>query len=293
MKIGIIGAENSHTAAIAKTLNVDKAIKGVEVSMVWGEMAEYAKKAAMEGKIPTRVKYSRDMLGEVDAVVVDHRHAKYHLKAVTPFVKAGIPTFVDKPFCFRSAEGIEFLRLAREHNVPVTSFGVIPEQKTYAQFVKKIEGLGTIASGATYGPCDLKSPWGGIFFYGIHQVEMVLRAFGYDVYKVLITRNGDNAIAQMIYASGTTVTMHLIKEGLHEFAITASGDNGVEHAKIVSDKNPYLTGIKEFVKMFKTGVEPLTPAEVLQPVLVLEALAHSLSTKQKVKVAAVPKDLRD
>ena len=71
MKIGIIGAENSHTAAIAKTLNVDKAIKGVEVSMVWGEMAEYAKKAAMEGKIPTRVKYSRDMLGEVDAVVVE------------------------------------------------------------------------------------------------------------------------------------------------------------------------------------------------------------------------------
>ena len=75
---------------------------------------------------------------------------------MTPFVKAGIPTFVDKPFCFRSKAGIDFLRLAREHNVPVTSYGVVPEQASYARLVKKMEGLGTIASGATYGPCDLR-----------------------------------------------------------------------------------------------------------------------------------------
>ena len=41
------------------------------------------------------------MLGKIDALIVDHRHAKFHLEAATPFVKAGIPTFVDKPFCYR------------------------------------------------------------------------------------------------------------------------------------------------------------------------------------------------
>ncbi len=44
MKIGIIGAENSHTAAIAKTINVEKLVKGFSVDYVWGETEEYAKK---------------------------------------------------------------------------------------------------------------------------------------------------------------------------------------------------------------------------------------------------------
>ena len=44
--IGIIGAENSHTAAIAKAINVEKSIKGVKVEYVWGETSEFAKNAA-------------------------------------------------------------------------------------------------------------------------------------------------------------------------------------------------------------------------------------------------------
>lgn len=39
------------------------------------------------------------MPGKIDAPLVDHRHAKYHLEAATPFVKSGIPTFIAIPFC--------------------------------------------------------------------------------------------------------------------------------------------------------------------------------------------------
>ncbi len=42
MRIGIVGAENSHTVAIAKTLNVDNAVPGFEVTHVWGETPEFA-----------------------------------------------------------------------------------------------------------------------------------------------------------------------------------------------------------------------------------------------------------
>jgi hypothetical protein len=37
LKVGMVGAENSHTAAIARVLNVDKAIRGVQATHVWGE----------------------------------------------------------------------------------------------------------------------------------------------------------------------------------------------------------------------------------------------------------------
>jgi hypothetical protein len=42
MKIGIIGAENSHTAAIAKLINVEQKIKGFSVDYVWGETDAFA-----------------------------------------------------------------------------------------------------------------------------------------------------------------------------------------------------------------------------------------------------------
>lgn len=106
IKIGIIGAENSHTIAFGKMFNIDKSFPGVSVVSVWGETKELAQKAMKEGNIPKAVEHPEDMLGTIDALIVAHRHAKYHLDAALPFIKAGIPTFIDKPFCYRVKNGL-------------------------------------------------------------------------------------------------------------------------------------------------------------------------------------------
>jgi predicted dehydrogenase len=284
MKIGIIGAENSHTAAIARIINVDKAIKGFSVDYLWGETPEFAKAAAEAGKIPHIVKTPKEMLGKVHGVVVDHRHAKFHLPVVKPFIEKGVPTFVDKPFCYRSKEGKEFLALARKKGTPVTSFSVLPHYDTFQAFKKRIAALGPIVSASSYGPCDLESQWGGVFFYGIHQVDIMLHAFGYDVEAVLITRNGQNATGQLLYPSGLVATMALIKEGCPGFGIGAVGTKGSFFTTLESGTNPYLNGTRTFTHMFKTGKEPLTYEQILRPVQVLEAMEKSVKSGKVVKV---------
>ena len=284
MKIGIIGAENSHTAAIAKVINVDKLVKGFTVDYVWGETAEDAKKAAKAGQIPNIVEKPREMLGKIDALIVDHRHPRFHLRAALPFVKAGIPTFIDKPFCFRSEEGVEFLKLAKKHGAPVTSFSILIHQRSFLNFVKKLETVGDVLAGETWGPCDLKSQWGGIFFYGIHQVDTVLKAFGYNVKKVLVVKNGNGATGQLMYPDGKIVTMNLIKEGKPGFGIGAIGTEKSIHQPVVMDKVQYLTGVKTFCKMFKTGEEPESAEEMLMPVKVLDALKRSVTSGNVEKV---------
>ena len=52
LNIGIVGAENSHTAAIAKVLNVEKRVRGVRVTHVWGETAQYAQAAVCRRSNP-------------------------------------------------------------------------------------------------------------------------------------------------------------------------------------------------------------------------------------------------
>ena len=81
LKIGIIGAENSHTVGYGKFFNVDKKFPGAEVLYVWGETDEFARNAAEKGHIPNIVKDPKEMMGKIDALIVDHRHPKYHLKA--------------------------------------------------------------------------------------------------------------------------------------------------------------------------------------------------------------------
>ena len=43
LKVGMIGAENSHTAAIAKVLNIEGKIRGVRATHVWGETKAFAR----------------------------------------------------------------------------------------------------------------------------------------------------------------------------------------------------------------------------------------------------------
>ena len=138
LNIGIVGAENSHTAAIAKVLNVEKRVRGVRVTHVWGETAQYAQAAAAAGQIPHIVRTPEELIGQVDAAVVDHRHGKEHLPAARPLLEAKIPLFIDKPFCYRQAEGKRFLARAAELGVPVCSFSTLPKQASYRAFAKKI-----------------------------------------------------------------------------------------------------------------------------------------------------------
>jgi len=286
LNIGIVGAENSHTAAIAKVLNVEKRVPGVRVTHVWGETAAFAKAAAEAGQIPHIVTNPEDFIGQVDAAAVDHRHGKFHLPAVRPLLEAKIPLFVDKPFCYRKAEGVRFLARAAELKVPVCSFSTLPKQQSFADLKKEMRQLGEIYSVVSSGACDIKSKWGGIFFYGIHQVDMILRLLGYDLAYADVQRGtGKNNTATLSFKSGAVASMSLIGGGSAPFHISVIGAKGRIDKAIVSDESSYLTGVRDFVRMFKTGKTKETVESMLGPVAALEALEKSIARKGRVKVS--------
>ncbi len=272
MNIGIVGAENSHTVAIAKTINIQKQVRGFHVTHVWGEAPRYAKDAQNRGEIPNIVANPADMIGQVDAALVDHRHAKFHLPAVWPLLEAKLPLFVDKPFCFRLSEGKRFLAQARKLKVPVCSFSVLPKQATYAELKKEVRSIGKIVSVVSTGPCDIKSKHGGVFFYGIHQIDMVVRLLGHDVTHAQINRGKNNHTATLYSSSGAISTVNLINDVRPAFHASVIGEKGRIDKTIQYDENPYLSGIRSFTRMFRTGKTDETDVTILTPVAVLEAL---------------------
>ena len=272
--IGIIGAENSHTAAFGKLFNIDKEFPGVEVKYVWGETESFAKTAMEKGSIPNQVLHPSDMLGKIDALIVDHRHGKFHLEAATPFIKAGIPTFIDKPFCYRKDEGERFLTLARQLKTPVTSYSSIAHSYDTIDIRDQIDQLGKIQHLVRYGPVDMESKYGGVFFYGPHLIEPLLYFFDTNVKKVRVNKTNKNGSATLIFEDGMMVTLIFTTQHYGWQTFVETEDGVIELKSRVEDKIPAKSDV-DMVTMFKTGKEPRKHTNILHGVAIMEALEKS------------------
>lgn len=279
MKIGIIGAENSHTRGFGKMFNVDKKFPGMEVKYVWGETEAFAKDAMERGGIPNMVKDPLEMLGKIDALIVDHRHGKYHLDAARPFIKEKIPMFIDKPFCYRLDEGIEFLKMAREHGTPVTSYSSIAHSVETFDIKEQVKEMGQINQVIRSGRVDMNSEYGGVFFYGAHIIQPLMYIFGDDVKQVRMTKNGANSGASLIFGDGMLASLVFTtkKYGWQTFV---EMENGIEELKSRVESTKPAKNYVDMVTMFQTGKEPRSHQSILKGVAVLEALEKSVLSGQ-------------
>jgi len=279
IRVGIIGAENSHSVNFGKMFNIDHKFPGVELTHIWGETDEFARKTAEAGKIPNIVKEQKEMLGKIDALIVDHRHAKYHLEAATPLVKAGIPTFVDKPFCYRVEEGKEFLEMARKVGTPVTSFSSIAQSVCTYDIREQVKNMNDINHVVRFGPLDLDSPYGGVFFYGVHLLQPLMVMFGEDIQRVKITRDGKKGSASLVFKSGLYATLIFknLAYGWETFVETKSGL--VELKSRVPETDP-IKIYTDIVEMFRTRVEPRSHESILTEIAILEALERSATSEK-------------
>lgn len=279
IRIGIIGAENSHTAGFGKLFNIDKKYPGVEVKYVWGETDAFAKSAMEKGNIPNQVKDPNEMLGKIDALIVDHRHPEFHLEPAIPYIKEGIPTFIDKPFCYRAAEGKEFLQLAKKVGTPVTSYSSIAQSTATFDIKEQIATLGKISQVIRTGNADFDSQYGGIFFYGIHIVEPLMYVFGEDIQEVKVSRNGKYGNASLRFSSGLFATLIFKAKANGWETYVETGDKLIELKSRVEEADP-PKNYADMVEMFRTGKEPRSHQSILNGVCVLEALEKSGQTEK-------------
>lgn len=284
LRLGIIGAENSHSWSIANLCNNLKKVP-LRVTHIWGETEEFAAKAAERGAIPNIVSDWKKMLGEVDGIMIDHRDGKEHTAPAKYFIQRGLPTFVDKPITCSLSEAKSLFKLAEKSGAPVITFGAKPIQKAFVDFSKMLRKQGGIRAFNTSGPSDLDSKYSGIFFYGIHQVDGVVDVMGEDAEKVSLIRQGDNGVATIFFRDGRLATLNLIKQGGGGFHWRACTDHGIFSLEDKNDEHPYLPSVKLIADLVKNGKVPFTRERMLAPIAILEALQKSLISGKVERVA--------
>jgi predicted dehydrogenase len=279
IRIGILGTDNSHSIAFSRLFNVkgeEHHIPGARVVAIFGLEAARNKEVAEQGEVPTIVRRPTDMLGMIDAAIVDFRHGGLHYKYAAPFLGAGLPTFVDKPFSVNVVHAKRMLALAGRKRAPITSFSTIRLGPPVDNMKKAMAGIGKVRAGIVTGPGSSRSEYAGVFFYGVHCVELMLEVFGSKVHSVRAAEYDGSVIATVGYKDGAVVTLNIIDKARVPFDGVAYGSGGQAQYDRGKGFAGYYYGMKLFLKMVKTRKPPIPASDLLLSVRVMDAIQKSM-----------------
>ncbi|MEI6875584.1 MAG: gfo/Idh/MocA family oxidoreductase, partial [Spirochaetota bacterium] len=71
-------------------------IPDARVTHIWTQDAELSRLVARVAKIPTIVRDYRDMIGQIDGLILARDDPHRHWEMAQPFIEAGIPIYIDK-----------------------------------------------------------------------------------------------------------------------------------------------------------------------------------------------------
>lgn len=96
---------------LAKQQFPEDAIPCASVTHVWTQDQDVARHVAKACRIGTVVTHFSEMIDQVDAILLARDDAQRHFEFAAPFLKAGIPVFVDKPLALSVVDAKRLLEL--------------------------------------------------------------------------------------------------------------------------------------------------------------------------------------
>jgi predicted dehydrogenase len=290
-KIGFIGLDTSHVTAFARLLHDSSDefhVPGwcVAVAYPGGSDDFELSKSRVEGftkelhdQYGVQIVESPEEVAErCDVVFIESVDGRVHpeqLRRVAPF---GKPVFIDKPFALSSGEAREMVELARRHRFPMMSASAL----RYAEGLileMQNESKGAVIGADCYGPMAIQPTQPGLFWYGIHTVEMLYAIMGRGCIRLTASVNDDHDLIVGVWHDGRIGTIRGNRKGNNTFGALIHREKGSQLADIYAHRKPYYAGLLEnVIRMIDTGTPPIEPEETIEIIRFIEAANESRHT---------------
>ncbi len=266
IRLGIVDFDSSHSIEFTRRFNhagvdSDQYVEGARVVagcsgsslMAPERIPGFAEQVASCG---VELVESPEMLLErIDAVLVLSQCGTAHLERVRPFLEAGIPAFVDKPFACTLDDARQMIQLANENNVTLFNSSALRFSAEIEQFQNRHAEYGATHGAITYGPAKRAHGNPGLFHYGIHAVEVLFALMGPGCHSVTTEYTEDAEVVTARWSDGRLATVRGNRQGATTYGFMAFTENAVIHQPI-STRFAYRNLCQRIVKTFETG----TPA---------------------------------
>lgn len=276
-RIGLVGLESSHCDAFLDSINGRQTHPGFRITRLAGNTDERGRDLARRFGIPLHDDY-REFAGEVDGVIVAHRMGSHHVAPARYFLSLGIPVFVDKPLAGSAKEAMDILCTAEGSGMSCTSFSVIPLQTSFLGLLGIWRSAANPPPSIIEGPCDPAGPWGGIWFYGVHLVESMLKFHGAPPSHVVYNREeGPTHCFRFLDGSGSVRWKLLGHPGFdRSIDLHFPTMEGTKIMPVIPDRDLYSCGVERIVRFLATGDSPVSHQQILMVHTILEAMEDAV-----------------
>ncbi len=284
-KIVILGCENSHADTFLGFIKNDPKFADLEVSGVYSDEEAAAKKLAE--KYGVKIMNSFDeAVGKVDGVVVTARHGDNHYKYAAPYIKTGVPMFIDKPISVSEVDALRLVRECKAAGVKLTGGSTC----VHDEFVQKLKREreenfnGKTLSGFVRCPVNLKNNYGDFFFYSEHLVGILSTIFGFYPESVKAYENGGAITVVFRYKDYDVTGLYVDKNNLY-YAMRVA-ENGVHGEELsITENNPcFKIEFSEFYGLLNGKEQRRSYEDFIAPVFVLNAIKKSLDAGEEIRV---------
>ena len=298
IRVGMIGLDTSHCIAYTKHFAENPEL-GVQVVWVYPsfsqdiqtsrERVEGYKKEISE-KYQVNVVDSAEQIAELaDAIMIESNDGRRHLKDLQAVVAAGKPTYIDKPFAASLGDAKAMVKLIKKHKLPCFSTSAMRFDGAIQQVLaEQEEKFGKIMGIDVYTPAYTEPTNPGLFWYGVHGVEMIYTLMGRGCQSVSTTAFPQSEMNVGIWSDERICTMRGIRsvEGKINahvgYGITVLREKGIP---ITFDRkgDSYPNFINALVKFFKTKEPPVDIEDTLEICAFMDA-ANKSAQKNSVHV---------
>ena len=285
LRLGIVDCDTSHVFEFARRLNhvdiesaqwvagarVEAAIAGSSRITDRSKIDEYVSKLCATGV--DLVDTSEELIDRVDAVLITSNDGSVHLERASPFIRAGLPIFINKPLATTLIDATRLMELAHEAGVTVFSASAL----RFASDLKKVgsnSSLGPLIGVDVYAPAKLNRINPGLFHYGVHGVEMLYSLMGKGCCEVSCLSEEHGEVVMGRWQDGRLGCLRGLRFGATGYGLTAFGENEIHHCAI-DTTFIYRDILSVIVPALANSRSPITAAEQLEIVAFQEAALAS------------------
>lgn len=238
-------------------------IPEARVTHIWTDDPIEAPLVAAAAKIPRVVARPKDVIGEVDAVIIATDDGADHVRRVRPFIEAGLPVFVDKPLATTRAELAQFLEWKRGGARILSSSGM-----RYAPELAELDGKSWLW--LTSITCKT---WER---YGIHALEPVYKLLGPGFTEVRSEFQPGSDIVFCRHKNGTQATIAALHEATGSFGVMhAYGKDGNHSIRMHDTYRAFRCQLVAVIEWLRSDREPYPFSETEELMAIIIAALQS------------------
>ena len=239
-------------------------IAGAKVTHIWTQDKKLSEHVAKATNIEYVENNYENMIGKIDAVLLARDDYENHYEMSKPFIKAGLPIYIDKPLTTKTNIAKHIFDLEKYDN-QIFTCSAIAYAKEFCLPQETIDNLGKLQ----YIDACIMKDWKK---YGIHIIEPVLKIIGNQgkIQKTDIIQNNTIKKISLAWKSGLITSFTTLGQIPSPIVIRLFGTNGYKNLILEDTFFAFKKALQTFVNIILKKENPPSKDFTMQVVEIIE-----------------------